>query len=457
MITATALGLGIGWVLPAQQASGPNWKDRAEYDTAQEYDKAKDAKGKLAALDKWTQGYPDSELWETRDNLYLAVYGESKDCRKSTDKAKAIRAKKPEHYFSLTTVLNCIAQLQGRTDADLTYAMETADFILDNEAKVFAATNKPASYQDPQWTSEKPLVIKSAQQTKVYVLQQLKKWADLEMLLTKYITADPTQAAYSLSLATAQYNQRQQNAEKVPLAIYNFARAGSYTGQNALPAANQKQALTTAETAFKAWHGDDKAEWEKVIAAVKTGALPPAGFTIVNKNVLAQNKFEQQQEWDKAHPELVFWRDSVQIPLSTPNAASVFEMNYKDAGLPPAGLPFTMFTAKIVSLSPETNPKEIVVEQSDPLDPNETAAKLNAKLVLDPPPPGTMAVGSEIKFKGKVASFQPDPLQLTFDVDTEMKDLEGWTGTGPANAKSGKAKAAPKGGAAKGKGKGKGK
>jgi len=456
MITATVLGLSIGWVLPAQQASGPNWKDRAEYDIGvTEYGQAKDAKGRLGVLDKWSKGYPDSELWEERENAYLAVYGEMKDCRHAFDRAKQIRMKKPEHYFSISIAMNCIYTIQPRTDADLNYAIEVADYVQQNEAKVFDAANKPSSYKPDQFANEKPLVLKLAQQTKAYSLHQLKKWPEAEVELTKFIQVEPAQPNFSLMLGQAEYSQAKQDQSKVPAAIFNFARAGNYTGPGALPAASAKQADQQAQTIYKNWHGS-MTDYDKVVALVKSNVLPPAGFTIPNINQLNAADFAKKDAWDKAHPELTWWRDNIQIPLSAAGGAALFDMNYKDAGLPPGppASPMAMFTAKIVSMTPESNPKEMIVEMSDPADPNDVKAALNAKLVLDPPPPGTMPVGSEIKFKGAAKAFQATPFLVTFDVDTEMKELEGWTGTGPANAKQGKAKTAPKGKAApKGKGK----
>lgn len=453
MIAATALGLSIGWVLPAQQASGPNWKDRAEYDIGvTEYAAAKDAKGRLAVLDKWSKAYPDSELWEDRDNAYLVVYGEMKNGRGAFDKAKQIRTKKPEHYFSLTTVMNGIYTLQPRTDADLNYAIDVADYVMKNEATVFGEKNKPSAYKAEQFAAEKPLVLKLAQQTKAYSLYQLKKWPEAESELSKFIQVEPTQPSFNLMLGQAQYNQAKQDQNKVPPAIFHFARAGNYAGTGALPDANKKQADQQAQTIYKNWHGSATG-YDQVVTIAKNNAMPPAGFTIENINDINKKDFEAKDAWDKAHPELTWWRDNVQIPLTGPTGASIFESTYKDAGLPPGPptSPMAMFTAKIVSMTPESNPKEMIVEMADPSDPNDVKATLNAKLILDPPPPGTMPAGSEIKFKGAVKAFQASPFLVTFDVDTEEKELEGWTGTGPANAKQSKGKAP----AGKGKGKNK--
>ena len=119
-IAALGIGLGSGWMLPAQApadpAKGPQWKDRAEYDLADAYTKATDAKGRLASLDKWAQANPDSEMFAMRDEWYLGTYGEVKDNRKAFDKAKAMRAKNPNHYLiwnyvylSMKVLSNCMS------------------------------------------------------------------------------------------------------------------------------------------------------------------------------------------------------------------------------------------------------------------------------------------------------------------------------------------------------------
>jgi hypothetical protein len=88
-----------------------------------------------------------------------------------------------------------------------------------------------------------------------------------------------------------------------------------------------------------------------------------------------------------------------------------------------------MFSGRIVSLTPSRNPTEIVLEMSDPSDPNDPKAVLRAKLLLATPLPGTMPVGSEIEFKGVMRAFQLDLLQVSFEIDPNSNGkIEGWTG-----------------------------
>ena len=93
MVTAVGLGLSMGWMLPAYQAAQKNWKDRAEYDLFDVYQKAKDGKAKLDALAKWKSSYPDSEFKADREEAILGVYQtDLKDNRRAFDQAKAMRA-----------------------------------------------------------------------------------------------------------------------------------------------------------------------------------------------------------------------------------------------------------------------------------------------------------------------------------------------------------------------------
>lgn len=447
MITATGIGLSLGWLLPAQQASGPQWKDRAEYDLYEAYTKAADGKSRLAALEKWTQGYPDSEMVLQRDELYLGVYGELKDNRKAFDKAKAMRAKKPEHYYSITTILSLIYGFTPLPPAaaDLATAEETAQYVLNNADKVFAAANKPGNMTDQQFAQARPAVESLALRTNAWIWVQRKDDARSETELTKVVQADPAQPQFSYMLGQAKFNQytKSKDLSKVPDAIFHIARAGVYDGAGAIPAQTRTTYTESAARIYRQYHGSDDG-WQEVLAAARSSAMPPAGFRIKSVTEIDQEKFASQAAWDEAHPIQAWWRDNVRMQLTGADAESLFESNYKEAGLPPAGLPFSMFKGTILSMTPETNPKELEVAIFD-------ANVGDAKLVFDTALPGDMPLGSEIEFKGTVKAFQKEPFMVTFDVDMNDKELVGWTGVAAKAAPKGKAAAAKP--APKGKGK----
>lgn len=443
MTAAVVVGLSAGWLLPAQQApAGPTWKDTKEWEEAQEYAKGTTDAQRLAALEKWAKDYPNSDVWQTRDELYLSVYNNMKDNRKLFDKAKEIRAKKPEHYFAITTILNTIFLFPSASvaPADLVTAEETAKYVMDNNAKVFDEANKPANVTDAQWTQFKPAVNALAQRVYAYVPVVRKDYPKAEVETTKVIKEDATQAQFSYFLGTALIQQKVP--EKIAPGIFHLARAASYDGQNALPAAARQQALPSVTSIYKQYHGSEEGLPE-VLALAKNNAFPPADFKIESKSEIELAKFADQEAFDKAHPDLAFWRDAVKVPLTGPDGDKLFTERYKGSALPPPGESFPMFTAKIVSLTPETNPKEIVAALADP-------NVADVKLTFDDPLPGTMMPGEDIKFKGTVTAYAKEPFMVTFDVDP-AKELSGWTGKGAAKGKQ----PATKGGATKGKNKGK--
>ncbi|MFM2125592.1 MAG: hypothetical protein RL328_2043, partial [Acidobacteriota bacterium] len=282
--------------------------------------------------------------------------------------------------------------------------------------------------------------------TYAWVFVQRKDDIRAEQELTKVVAADAAQPNFNYFLGQAQFNQRAKNLEKVPQAIFNIARAAEYDGQGALPAASRTTFRNTVTSIYKQYHGSDEGLAD-VLAAARVGAVPPSGFKIKSITEIEQEQFAGQEAWDKAHPMEAFWRDTIKTPLTGADADTVFANTYKEAGLPPAGQAFSMFKGKIMSMTPETNPKELTVAVFDP-------NVADAKLTFDPALPGNMALGETIEFKGTVTAFQKDPFMVTFDIDMDKKELVGWTGVAPKGAAKGKAGAK---GATKGATKAKGK
>ena len=67
--------------------------------------------------------------------------------------------------------------------------------------------------------------------------------------------------------------------------------------------------------------------------------------------------------------------------------------------------------------------------------------KPEARIKLKEPLPGKMLVGSELRFSGVVVTFTKSPYVLT--VESELGDIEGWTGKAAPGARGGAAKKGP--------------
>jgi hypothetical protein len=409
-----------------------------------DYAAAKDAKSKLAVLDKWSKQFPDSQLAKERDEMYLPLYEETKDYRKLVDKSVELLNKVPTHYLATIHVIQKVPMLPQPTAKDLELAEKLGREAMDNTDKI-----RPAQLDDAGWAKAKPDVIGIGRQAVIFSLTKKNDLKGLEAEYRKVLQADPTQAAYSFLLGQAIYNQATaaKDVSRYPEVMFHWARALESTGLNSLQPAQKTQISTSLEQLYKAYHGD-LSDLDKVKTVAKANVFPPADFKIVDKNTIAKEKFANAQAYDAAHPIEAWWRDEMRGVLTGPDSAKNWE-SFNGVLLPQAPpMPFTHFKGRIVSMTPENNPTEIVLSvEKEGMD-----APADAKLVWkEPALKGNMKVGEEISFKGTVKSFQKEPFMVTFDMDeTDGPEVLGWTGTGPEPEK-GKSKAKAKAPAPKGK------
>lgn len=446
-ITAVGIGLALGWGLGTQQikaqdakASEKKWKGKdggqEEFQLASAADKATDAKGRIAALDKWKQAFPESDFGDVRDDLYLGAYQQANMNRQAFDKALEIQKAHPNHFYSLQAVVALIQNLMPATPADLDNAARIAMYIIDNADAAFAAANRPQTITEAQWPAVKPAMKTLAHNAYLFTVKARKDQPRAETELTAYLKKDPTQASTSYDLAGAMLAQNQQHPEKQPAAIYHFARAAANNTPNALPAPAQKQVLEYVTKTYTAYHGSDQG-LQELLAMAKTNPFPPEGFTIKSKSDLAVEAAKKQAEADAANPIFAFWRDLVKDPILKDGDA--YFANMKGALLP--GDPgkakgFEKFKAKLISMTPANKPKSLVLALEKPDVPDVT-------LTFEEPLAGNMEPGAMLEFEGVPDSYTKEPFMVTFLVTPEQ--LTGWTGTNP--------KGAPKGGAKGGAGK----
>jgi hypothetical protein len=455
-ITAVGIGLALGWGLGTQEiqaqdakASEKKWQGKdggqEEFGLAQAISKAADAKGRLAALDKWKQAFPQSDYSDIRDEQYLFVYQEANMNRQAFDQAVTILKTRPNHFYALRAMVTLVQGLMPVQPADLDNASRISTYIMDNLDAAFAPANRPETIKEADWPAIKPAMKAAAHNAYLWTITARKDNPRAETELTAYLKKDPTQASTSYSLAGAMLAQNQQHPEKQPAALYHFARAAANNTPNALPAAAQKQALEYITKTYTAYHGGSDG-LQDLLAMARTNPFPPDGFTIKSKSDLAIEVAKKQAEADAANPIFAFWRDLVKDPLLKDGDTYFDAM--KGALLP--GEPgkakgFTKFKAKLISMTPASKPKELVLalEKPDVAD---------VTLKFEDPLPGNMEPGAELEFEGVPDGYRKEPFMVTFLVTPEQ--LSGWTGTNPKAAPKGKGPAkgpATKSGAAKAK------
>jgi hypothetical protein len=434
-------GLSLG--LLAAQEPKKDWKGQEEYNLFQNYQKA-DPKGKIEALDKWKAAFPASDFADEREEQYLIIYQQMNMNRQAFDKAAEILKTRPNHFYSLSAIERLVYTLPPpQTSADLDTAERVSKYLLDNLDTVFAPANKPADVKDADWATYKPAMKNAAQATLAWVYVQRKDHANAEIELTKYLHLDPTQASTSLTLGGELLAQHPEpglagtfHPNKIPLGLYQFAHAATYDGQNSLPEAARKQALDYVTKTYTKYHGSNEG-LEKLLVLAKNSPFPPEGFSIESTHDIAVKQAAAEEDFIKAHPDLGLWQTAIKDPLTKDGGDAYFEMRVKDNLLPGGANGVAKFKGKIISMTPATKPKQIVLALEQPNVPDVT-------LELSQALPGKMEAGEELQFEGVAKSYTKQPFMVVFEV--EPKQIDGWTGknAAPARSSTGKSKAKAK-------------
>lgn len=388
-------------------------KDQAEADLINSIAKDKDPAHQLQNLDKWTKDYPETAFAAERQQQYLLTYGLLKDCRGQSKVASGILKADPNNEEALRTIIGCIYSIKSPDASELDTAEKAATYLVANADAIYADSKKPGPMAAAAWQNLKPTMVMFARRTVPYIDLQRKDNDKAEADLVKLLQTDPTDAQSSLMLGQVLFGEREKKPEKQPPAIFEFARAGSYDGPNALPAANRQQSLTSATKMYGIYHGSSEG-WDKVAALAKTNALPPADFNIKSTADLAKEKAEAEAAADAADPVFATWK-TIKAGLTGDGDAAYFDMNVKDAELPPSG---QKFKGKIVSMKPAIHPKTLVMAYKDPAG--------DITLLLDTPLRGKMDIGSELEFEGQATAYTKAPFMLTLKIDENKDKIIGW-------------------------------
>jgi hypothetical protein len=439
MATAVALVLGLGLGLtaqtpaPAGQEKKKEFKDKAEYDLYDAFTKATTPAAQLAALDKWKQANPDSQYAPDRLELYVQTYSALMQWRQVIDTAQEILKTQPNHFLSLKAILIAVQQLKPPTPADLDLLEKTINYMSDNLDAIYSPGNKPAGVMDADWaktvSTEKPAMKPYLAQTELkFVIPSRKDNVRAKTDLTALLRKDPTQAAvsYALGGAILAVAVAEKKPDDQPLALFHFARAAAYDGPNSLAPADRKQVLAYLSKAYVTYHGSADGQ-DQLLALAKTNPFPPADFKILSTVEIAIAKQKEEAEAAAKDPMMNFWVKLLKEPILKDPA--YFDANVKDSLLPGGANNVMKFKGKIVSISPNPKPKEIVLAIEKP-------GVGDAKLKLEMALPGKMEVGDELQFEGVAKEYTPDPYMVTFEV--EAKQIDGWTGKNtPAATKKG--------------------
>lgn len=419
---AATLALMVGvsmaaWAQDAATQGQPGYKDRAEYDLAQSANTEQDPNKKLGLLQQWQEKYPDSQLKQQRYAMMLATYQALNRAPDMIKTAGLMVADDPKNLLA-----NYWLTILGISPDTSPEALDRAE----KAANALMSADKPANVSDADWEKQKRLNERLAHRTLGFVAYSRKDNQKAEDEFAKVLQIEPNDPQVSYWMGVSVQNEK--NVARYPIALFHYARAASLTSAD-WPEASRKQVQATTEAFYAKYHGS-KNDLDKLYAAAKASALPPEGFTVVSIADLDKERIAKEEEAAKNNPELVAFKN-LKALLTAENGQQQFDSQVKGSQLP-------KFRGKLVSQSPETRPKQLVIAVEDPTKPDVT-------LNFETPLPGKADPGTTLEFVGVAQSFNKEPFMIT--MDAERKNLTGWPAAAAPASKGGARRAAPTGGA----------
>jgi len=394
---------------PTSQAPQKNWKDREEYDLYDAITKDTNAQSKLDKLLQWQTKYPTTDYIDARRIMFVTTYAALNKPKETTEAAKQLLAADPQNFTAMYYIMFFMQPL---------YAANQSPDVLDQGEKaattILAGINTPPKdVTEEQWKKLRPDFELLAHVDLGFIAMQRKNWdgAEAEFKKSLELNCNNGQVDYWTGFVIASTKK----VERVPEALFYFARAASYDGAGAMDPNGRKQALDYVRRQYKSYHGGDDG-FDQLIAAAKGSCKLPAGFTIEDAASIAKKKIAGEEDWAKNHPQEAMWK-GIKEALTGPDGANYFNSSMKGAEVP-------TLKGKVVKLEPAVKPKVIILALEDGSNtPNPTG---DAMLKFETPLPGKVDPGTELTFEGVPDSYTPNPLMIVFNVDKDK--LHGWTG-----------------------------
>jgi hypothetical protein len=431
---AAAPAAGAQAAAPAAQPQ-KKVKDQGEYDIYNNV--LKDAGGQawaklLQDLDTWAQKYPDTDYKDDRLYYYVQGYSGANQPGKELDIAGQLLARDLKSVFpdpkQVLTVLymTCvnIQKAPAPTAEQTATGEKAAHQLTDFVPTYFVAANKPKDTGDADWTKTGKDLTNMADATlrvialrpgmdllqKYQAEKDIKYCEPAEAALTKALQQFPDGAIIAYNLGRAELCQRAAKPEKVPIAIYEFARAAvsdPSLGGSTDPKAVENY-LTTIYTNF---HGADDAGLKQLKDLAAKSPLPPADYNLESAAKVSQRK---EEEFKKTNPQLALWM-GIKGQLADTNGEQYFTGSLKDADVKGEGGAKAL-KGTLVDAKPACKSKELLVAISD-------ATHAEITLNLDAALTGKPDTGVEIQWDGQPTAFTKEPFMLT--MDTEKASITG--------------------------------
>jgi tetratricopeptide (TPR) repeat protein len=394
-VLASLLG-SVAW---GQAEKKKEWKDRAEYDLfeAARTSVATDPNKALESLNTWKQKYAATDYDEERMLLFVQTYQKLGQAPKMYEAAHELWQKYPKNIqgpFWLTSLTVSMNDPQKYDTGE-----KAAKALLD----LASTLPKPPNLSDADFKKQVDGLAVIAHTTLGWVAMNKKSYPVAEQELKKLLELNPNNSQASYWLGSVLIAQRVP--EKQIQAFYHFARAGHFSGEGAMPAAERKKAADYLQKIYTTFHGDESG-LNELIAMSQKSPMPPADLAIKSKE---QVEFEREEELKRKDPELALWKNIKKL-LDAPDGEQTFNSSMVNTKVKLRGY--------LVSQTPPERPKTLVLALSD------RDGRGEATINLDNPFKYAAPRGTTIRFEGVAKSFTKSPFMLTFEA--EQENVHGW-------------------------------
>ncbi|MCX6630059.1 MAG: hypothetical protein NTW28_20775, partial [Candidatus Solibacter sp.] len=350
-------------------------KDQGEYDIYNQTLKdAANPAAQIKDLDTWTQKYPESDYKDDRLYYYVQAYNGTNQPAKVLEVGSQLMARDLKKVFTdskagpqqVLTVLYMTAvnvlKLPAATAEQMSNGERAARQLQEFVPAFFTAANKPAAASDAAWTEARTQMEKVAKDTLMYLAtkpsahamaryatsKDAKECVTAEGGYRKALEQHPESALIAYQLGRALRCQQTAGPEKVPQALYEFARAATLDAT--LGGTMDPKALNSyLDSAYNTFHGSLEG-LDQLKAMAKASPLPPADLKIETATAILAKK---QAEFEQSNPQLALWM-RIKGALADANGTTYFDSELKDSAVPP--MKGTLLEAK-----PACKSKELLV------------------------------------------------------------------------------------------------
>jgi hypothetical protein len=227
--------------------------------------------------------------------------------------------------------------------------------------------------------------------------KDVKECAAAEADFKRALQQFPDNAFIAYRLGQALRCQYAAGPEKIPQALYEFARAAALDAT--LGGAMDPATLNTfLGRAYYTFHGSLEG-LDQLKAMAKASPLPPADLKIETAAVMES----ENRGCEPCNPQRTLWM-KIKGALADTNGATYFDTQLKDSAVPP-------LKGTLVEAKPACRSTELLVAVPLPGQQGTPVAEITLK--LDAPLTGKPETGGTIQWTGVPKAFTKDPFMLT--------------------------------------------